>query len=170
MHIRTVACLLVMLTVIGCRPRVTVNDGPDGVGNLRRVVISYHETTAERGRPPQSIDDMTPSLKKRGDPKTLLQSPRDGQPYVIVWGIDYRKMADLNPKTGKLPIIAYEEKGKAGKQQVIDMGMTVKEYTVDEFKKLKPLGNGPPSSSDRNDFTKKQSRKREHDKNAPQNL
>ena len=44
---------------------------------------------------------------------------------------------------------------KAGKRQAIDMGMTVKEYTDDEFEKFKHLGNGPSSSFSRDDSTRK---------------
>ena len=85
--------LILATAAVGCGQRDVVNNGPAGVRNLRSVAKAY-SVTATRVRPPTCVEDIMPVLKEIGDPGELLRSPRDGQPYVIVWGIDYRKMAN----------------------------------------------------------------------------
>ncbi len=152
-HLRTIGRTFIVLAflasaimVLGCgKQTVAVKRSEDG-NNLACVAMAYKQV-AGQGNPPRSINEIMPVLEKMGDPQTLLRSPRDGQPYVIVWGIDFRKvMAGRNKMSpGNMPIIAYEQQGKDGKRMAIDLGMKVKEYTAEEFARLKL----PPSSTPR---------------------
>jgi len=95
--------------------------------NLRSIRAAYLQVVQTSGRP-QGANDLVPALKKFGDPDTILVSPADGQPYVIVWGID-----PMSPSmVGK--IWAYERNGKDEKRWVIDH-RHVREMSDEEFGK-----------------------------------
>ena len=132
-----VSTLLILAATAGCGKTTVVNNGPEGLFNLRSIARAY-AISAMRSRPPASIEDLMPVLKEIGDPHELLRSPRDGKPYAIVWGIDAAH-PKATPKTAgfMLPIVAYEQDGKEGKRQVIDLTMRVSECTPDEFAQLK---------------------------------
>jgi hypothetical protein len=137
MRRRKADCLLVMLLLgfgaVGCGKREVVNNGPDGMYNLQSIAKAY-TVTAIRVGPPTRVEDIMPVLKEIGDPQELLRSPRDGKPHIIVWGIDVG-----HPMTGRssMPILAYEQVGKDGKRQAIDLTKKVTEYTAEEFARLK---------------------------------
>lgn len=129
--------LMVAAVMGGCRKSTVVNDGPEGFYNLVSVVKAYNMTTA-RSRPPQRLDDLLPALKSIGDPERLLTSPRDGKPYVIVWGIDLRRpQMPQGNRNGDIPIVAYEQEGKDGKRQAINVRLNVQEYTAEEIAQMK---------------------------------
>lgn len=123
------SCFILTLTA-GCRPAVVANKGPEGVGNLSYLAMAYSQYATQRGQPPRNIGDITPSLKKFGDPEELLRSPRDGKPYTIVWGVNRRQ----KPGTGgSPPVIAYEQEGKNGLRQVVDLSLRVRECSAEEI-------------------------------------
>ena len=64
------------------------------------------------------------------DPSRLLRSTRDGEEFVVVWGLD------LNT-TSQDTTIAYERTGVDGKRMVVDLAGDVSEVTPEEFAKLK---------------------------------
>jgi hypothetical protein len=71
------------------------------------------------------------------DPSPYFRSTRDGQDYVVVWGLQL----DTIPAD---TIIAYERTGVDGKRMVINRDGQAKEVSKEEFASLKfPKGHTP---------------------------
>jgi hypothetical protein len=62
------------------------------------------------------LEELKPFLQKQGNPDTLLRSPRDGELYTILYGVEINPRK-LNPES--LPILAYEQKGVEGTHMVV---------------------------------------------------
>jgi hypothetical protein len=95
--------------------------------NLSTIGRAYHTATEKLGHPPANVEQLRPFLHELGDPAEILRSPRDGEPYVIIYGFDIRKPFDMPP-----PIWAHERRGAHGKRYVITV-MGVNLMTDDEF-------------------------------------
>ena len=61
----------------------------------------------------RAVDDLKSVAKEFGDVDMLLKSPIDGQPYVIVWGVDLGNAA--NPTM----VVAHEKIGAGGVRYVM---------------------------------------------------
>jgi hypothetical protein len=85
------------------------------------------KATNELSRPPQNLEELMPYLKAAGDPAKILRSPDDGQEYKILWNVDI-----INVQ-GKLPIVAYEQRGKDGMRYVWET-KEVRRMSEEEFK------------------------------------
>jgi len=73
------------------------------------------------------------------EPDKYLRSTRDGEEFVVVWGLD---LYQQSPDT----IVAYERKGVDGKRLVLDVNAMVREVTPEQFARLKfPKGHKPES-------------------------
>ncbi len=96
---------------------------------LMHVLQAYMEATHELQRPPHSEDELKRFLPE-GD--RWLSSPRDGKRFVIRWNVSVHD-PDLDPANP--PLIAYEQQGKNGTRQAVNvMGLT--ELTDAEFSQL----------------------------------
>jgi hypothetical protein len=96
---------------------------------LRRIVQAYDVAEYRLGRFPRTEDELKRFLPETGAteaPEQLLRSPRDGQPYVIVYG------AALDPN-GYGTILAYEKVGVEGQRYVITVSRDVKVMAEAEF-------------------------------------
>src|SRR4051794_2213988 len=101
--------LLVFLGLMGlvpgcARPRPQVE--PSEL-NLRRIVQAYDLYCDRPGRVPRQESDLVRWFKELGDerdPQVILTSPRDGKPYVILFGVP------LDPGE-RTTILAYEREG-----------------------------------------------------------
>lgn len=130
--------LLLLLSALGCSPSVKNVDVGD-IEGLRKVAAAYTQAAARTGRPPSKPADLQPFLPKGENLEQLLASSRDGQPYVILWGVDPRP-----GKGGATPlVIGYEKKGKNGIRFVfLDMGVV--SMTDGDFAKANfPQGRKP---------------------------
>jgi len=139
-----VAWLLMCLGGLGCgsseAPPV-VAAGGESYLHLRTIKSAYANATKALNRPPQNLDELMPFLKKAGDPAKTLRSPDDGEEYKILYGVD---IFDVHREDGKLPIIAYEQRGKDGMRYVLE-GNNVRRRTDEEFKQaLFPPGHKAP--------------------------
>ena len=90
--------------------------------NLAKVREAYNAAYAGLKRGPKNMNELTPYLKKVGNPDELLRS-RSGEPYEIVWGVNPRGFS----KQAESPIvIAYEKTGVGGKHYVATaMGVVI---------------------------------------------
>ncbi|HEY3392196.1 MAG TPA: hypothetical protein VGK58_05790 [Lacipirellulaceae bacterium] len=71
------------------------------------------------------------------DPSPYFRSTRDGEEYVVVWGLQL----DSVPADA---IVAYERTGVDGKRMVITRDGVAKEVSKEEFGSLKfPKGHTP---------------------------
>jgi hypothetical protein len=112
--------------------------------NLSRIATAYIDAHEKLGRPPKSVDDLKPSLKEAGTPEDVLISPNDGEPYVVIWGVDPSRGGPTDYQ-GMWQILGYEKRGKGGKRAVTDIRgrpMTVPDA---DFPKLTFAGRHQPS-------------------------
>jgi len=115
---------------------------PASIQNLKRIGSAYLEATNQLGRPPNNAGELTPHLKRYGDPATILRSPADGQDYVILRGVD---VCAAQAQKGGLPVLAYEQKGDGQKRYVL-LTRQVVHLTDEEFKQAPfPPGHKAPS-------------------------
>jgi hypothetical protein len=135
------ATSVVLLPLSGCGGNPEIPKIPEEQQNILYILRAYCKFNGERQRTPASLDELKPLLKEFGDPEKIVRSPRDGQPYVLVGGLDISRV----PSGGVLPVVAYERIGVDGKRQVIDLRGTIRLLTPEEFGKLKfPPSHKPP--------------------------
>lgn len=103
----------------------------DETENLYKIERAYDAATKRLNRPPADVEQLKPFLREHGDPDTILKSPRDGQPYVIIFNADIRKGFEMPP-----PIVAHEKAGVNGKRYVLTV-MGVVSMSDEEFAKAK---------------------------------
>jgi hypothetical protein len=96
------------------------------------LFAAYSDARQKLGRPPRSLEELKARLETYGASEQRLISPRDGAPYVIVWGVDMHDLRNLDPPA----VIAYEREGADGQRVVLTI-MGVVRMTEDEFTRLK---------------------------------
>jgi hypothetical protein len=99
--------------------------------NLSKIERAFDNATAKLGHPPANVEQLKPFLQEFGDAEQILRSPRDGEPYVIIYGVDIRKPFEMPP-----PIWAHEKSGANGKRYVLTV-MGSRSMTDEEFAKAK---------------------------------
>jgi hypothetical protein len=135
-----IAAAAILAAAPSCSSSPTAKEVDAGdVSGLRKIASAYGRATAKNGRPPGKPSDLQPFLPEGDDVDQLLVSPRDGQPYVIFWGV--------NPRTeqaGESPVvIGYEKVGKDGTRFVFH-SLGVVSMTDAEFAKATfPPGRRP---------------------------
>jgi hypothetical protein len=96
--------------------------------NLSKIWMAYDQASRQQGAP-QNVEQLKPFLKQHGEPETILNSPRDGLPYVILWGKNTRT---VGLKTMPPPLLAYEQQGVDGTRYVLTV-MGVMPMSDEEF-------------------------------------
>lgn len=117
---------------IGCSQTLT-QEGHDS-GPLTSLSKAYLKATQGLNRPPKSPDELAKFLDPGVSVESLLKSPADGQPYVILWGTDARTGMELKPL-----VVGYEAQGKNGNRFVFT-AMGVMFMSNEDFK----TANFPP--------------------------
>jgi hypothetical protein len=119
---------LVGLALVGCSDKLRPQEDPGSV-RMRRILQAYQLAADTRGRPPRNAQELGRFFKElgeTGDPEQLLRSPRDGQPYVILFGPDF----DFEARG---TILAYEKTGTEGGRYVLTLAREVKLMKDEEF-------------------------------------
>lgn len=109
--------ILILFTGVllaGCSSSEPPGLKQEEINPLGKIGNAYDRATVKLGYPPRNLDQLKPFLKEEGDVDSLLRSPNDGQPYVILWGQNIRKVETMPP-----PIIAYEKQGVNGRRVVL---------------------------------------------------
>jgi hypothetical protein len=121
------------LVLMGCSSGTTpvVKPAPASYTHLRIIGDAYLQATKALERPPQSVEDLMPFLKKHGDPAEILRSPDDGENYKILWGVD---ILNLQTEGGRYPVLAYEQQGKDGKRYVLEVRF-IHQMSDEQFQK-----------------------------------
>jgi hypothetical protein len=117
--------------------------------NLRKLANLYLDLAAsQRGQGPARQEDFQKYVRglpdqilriKDIDPKdrdALFVSGRDGQPFVIVYGVGISGMSPT-----KAPLVAYEQTGKAGKRLVAYANTKVEEVGEAKLQELTGTGS-----------------------------
>jgi hypothetical protein len=135
------ALVLAGVSQIGCSAKVNNVEPPKEWFNIIYVGTAFSEAETKLGHAPKNVDELKPYLKKFGDPDQLLISPNDGLPFVVRYGL-------VNKGTG-YPIIAYEQKGKDGKHQIIDTQLLPRKITDEQLAANKSLST--PAEANKSD-------------------
>jgi hypothetical protein len=142
--IRILMCLFIALAVVpfaGCDSGTEVPP-PTDTNMLRGIIRVYSIASRDLGRPPKSIDELKAVYAAADpDPGRFFRSTRDGQEFVIVWGLN------LNNSPGDM-VVAHERTGVDGKRLVVTAGSEIKEVSEEEFDKLRfPKDHKPASEA-----------------------
>lgn len=133
---RLAACVGLLLLVSGCSGGTQVQTSDDRP--LRTLSTAYLQATQKLNRPPKSAEELKDFVPAGTDVNSLLTSPTDGKPYVILWGTDPRAGLDLKPL-----VIGYEKEGLKGVRSVFT-AMGVSLMGPEDFKEAKfPEGHTP---------------------------
>jgi hypothetical protein len=140
-HVRRWAVVFLLGAAAGC-PR---KDAPPSMepaqGQLYKIGQAFVRASARLGRAPAHFADLEPDLP--GASEDILRSPGDGEPFVILWGIDYNKL----PPAPKDPFTVggYEKHGVSGSRWVLRFPLSVVRLSDADLKKaVFPPGHGPP--------------------------
>lgn len=124
-----VALVFACAALSGCSRTGAPAVNQQDTGNLTTIGLAYNRATDKLGRPPKDLEELKPFLQELGDPNSILRSPHDGLPYVILFGRNIRKLDTMPP-----PIIAYEQQGVSGKRYVLTT-MGIQPMSDEEFQK-----------------------------------
>ncbi len=109
---------------------------------LRGIIRVYSIASRDLGRPPKSIDELKAVYAGADpDPDKFFRSTRDGEEFVVVWGLDLNNApADM--------VVAHERTGVNGKRLVVTADSKITEVSEDEFGKLRfPKGHKPDAEA-----------------------
>lgn len=128
-----------VLAISGCLggDEANVPAASDG-DKLRGALSTYRMAQRNLGRPPENMSELEAVLTGVAeDPKALLSSARDGEPFVIAWGVN------INAEPGDT-VMVYERTGVNGRRMVVTIQGVTKEVSAEEFANLKfPEGHEP---------------------------
>lgn len=122
------AWLVAWLMVLGCSGGPDKDPEPSRT-RLRRIAQAYDMAIELGGRPPKDAEALKRYFKEIGateDADAVLYSPRDAQPYVILFGAPL----DANQRR---TILAYEQEGAQGKRYVLTLSRDIQVLTDGEF-------------------------------------
>jgi hypothetical protein len=131
----------------GCSARAVSVD-EEAASDLREIARAYEVVIAASQRPPRALDQINKVLTDlhtdglvADEPADVLNSPRDGQSYVIILGADLG--AQNSPE-----ILAYEALGADGNRYVLLMSRDIRKMTDEEFAQAPfAMGHKPASGA-----------------------
>lgn len=137
--------LIVLLSVAGCfGPEPAAED--DTTIDLRQIARAYEVHISGTKRPPKQMSDLEQIIADlhaaglNDAPADVLNSSRDGKPYVVIMGVN------LDETAGSQDVLAYEQTGSEGKRYVITVSRDVRVLTEEEFKNASfAMGHKPAS-------------------------
>lgn len=133
MH-RIVLTGAVALALTGCGPAVIEHKATPSADHLSKVKDAFDNFMAKNGKLPKSTKDLEPFLKPMGDPAELLKSPADGQPFVILWGVNFNEATPGDDKQAPVSrIYIHEKDGVGGVRHVVFASGVITKLTQDQF-------------------------------------
>ncbi len=126
------AFLVICFSMLGCSSDPTQAQADPAEQNLLSIHSAYEQAVSS-GRAPRGPKDLRRGLGdgEKGDLEQMLRSPRDHQPYEIIWGVMLNSDEE-NPR-----VLAYEKNGADGTRFVLWTDGAVKKMTEPEFKKAR---------------------------------
>jgi hypothetical protein len=126
---------------LGCAGKAANQQRDPTEERLYIIGKAYGQANQRLGRPPKTFEELKPNLEPDA-PADLLRSPRDGEPFVILWGLPYSHIA---PGRDPFTVAAYEKNGVSGVRHVLRFPLQVLEMTDDQLSKAAfPPGHRPP--------------------------
>jgi hypothetical protein len=126
------AWVLGLLVTVGCSRGGGVTALNPTQDRLLKLGNAYRNAVRRLGHPPKDFQELQPSLEDHAT-EDLLRSPNDGEPLVVIWGVDYDKLPPGRPNP--FVVAAYEKKGVGGKRYVLHFPPGVKVMTDEQLKK-----------------------------------
>ena len=150
---------IVLLTIAGCGSGTPPPSPPTPettiavLGRLYGGYASQHDGVGPADEAVfRSFLESLPAAQRKGmgveDVAKALVSPRDGQPYVILGGIDTREAVDATPQAGGVQPGAPQQSGLQGQPVVIH------EQTGQDGRRLVATGFGTSAELDAAAFAK----------------
>ena len=121
----------------GCTESVSNTDAGAEDTRLKLLGIMYGKfLSANGGNPPKDEQQLLRYLESTprsweklvSNPVELLNSPYDGEPLNILYGVEFKKQAEA-----RNPIIGYERTGVNGLQKVITVRGSLKDMKSDQI-------------------------------------
>jgi hypothetical protein len=127
---------------LGCSTQESGSDGTTDVSRIKEITMLYVSfLNRNSGRPPANEEEFKRYVAERGEPlfnaagvssaDELFVSPRDNEPYVILYGSDAAKLISKG-------IVAYERTGVDGRRLVGQRTGSVEELDEAAFRQLVP--------------------------------
>jgi hypothetical protein len=128
-------CLLIgsaMLVIAGCNsePIVVEEELSETKSRLMDIKFAYMGFLEKTRRPPRNEKDLRRTLET-DNPDEAFLSPRDGEPFVICYGVNIFGPLEWAEST---PVIAYEKQGD-GTRWVLSAPGAIYELDEEEFQK-----------------------------------
>lgn len=141
--VRSMLLVVAAAGPVGCSREVRVEAKLDPAHeSLMKIGSAYIQFNTKNKRPPKSVEEIKPFLKASGGIDELLCSPRDGERFVICWGVDLL----IPPKWAKsTPILAYEKRGAEGTRYILTTLRSVQQMSDEQFQQASfPPGHQRP--------------------------
>src|SRR4051812_3531509 len=104
-----VALLFAFLGMAGCQKAIPGRNPTQE--RLYKIGKAYIQTCYQLERGPESFAEIQPNIEG-AESENMLVSPNDGEPFVILWGVDF---ARLPPgASDPFTVGGYEKKGVDG--------------------------------------------------------
>jgi hypothetical protein len=127
---------------LGCSRGGGVTTLPPTADRLLALGNAYRNAVQRLGHPPKDFQELQPSLEGNAS-EEFLRSPTDGDPFVVMWGVDYDKLPPGRPTP--FFVAAYEKKGAGGARYVLHFPLGVRVMSDEQLKKAPfPPGYAPP--------------------------
>jgi hypothetical protein len=140
---KCLAVLLAPLSLVGCSPKVVNTPRTPAEVRLEKIGAAYARASHRLNRAPRNVEEIKPDLEDKDGLDDLLRSPGDGEPFVILWGVDFVKLPP-NPKD-PFTVAGYEQRGVGGKRCVLRFPLGVVQMSDEELRKaVFPPGYNPP--------------------------
>jgi hypothetical protein len=134
---------LVSALLIGCSQGGR-ESAPLQESTIKPLAMLYGQFTGQnQGRPPANEEEFKRFIRERGmgtlkqfnipDVDSLFISPRDKQPYVVIYG-----QPKGPPALAGQPVVVYEKVGVGGKRYVASSLGAVEEVDETRFRELVP--------------------------------
>ena len=138
-----------LLVASGCAKPPTPPPEDPTEKNLRLVTMAYLQYVARKQAPPANANDLAPVLAEMGcNPEETLRSPRDNQPFVMLWNVEELPTIAVKKRKDKGPpqrlkncVLGYEKHGKEGLRFVGFSNAYVSEMSDAELAKAPFPGN-----------------------------
>ncbi len=126
------ALLLVVTLLAGCGRGGKARERDVTEDRLYKIGKAYIQACYDLERAPESFGEIKPFIEGETS-DDMVVSPNDGQPFVILWGVDF---ARLPPgKEDPFTVGGYEKHGKDGMRYVLRFPIRVGKMTEEEFQR-----------------------------------
>jgi hypothetical protein len=119
----------ISVSLVGCSNEESQKEAESEFNRLNAIQAAYMECIEKTDTPPAGPEELTKYVPEGVDADSLFTSTRDGHPYIIHWGVDFRGHQGQQPL-----VLGYEKTAKDG-QRYVWTGFGVLLMSNEEFSK-----------------------------------